>query len=138
MLVLIRDALADRNIAHLVLTGQTDNRQELVDTFQAADGPPVFLLSLKAAGSGLNLTAANYVVVYDPKWNPAVEAQAIDRTHRIGQSANVIAYRLIANDTIEQKILLLQHEKAATVAAVVQEESLTKVMDLETLRHILS
>ncbi|MCF3651496.1 DEAD/DEAH box helicase [Synoicihabitans lomoniglobus] len=138
MLELIREALVARRIGHLLLTGQTENRQELVDTFQATDGPPVFLLSLKAAGAGLNLTAASYVVLYDPWWNPAVEAQAIDRTHRIGQTNNVIAYRLIAKDTIEEKIRALQHDKAALAAAVVQEDSLAKVMDLDSLRDVLS
>lgn len=138
MLELIRDELAARAIRHLTLTGQTENRQELVAQFQAADGPPVFLLSLKAAGSGLNLTAASYVVLYDPWWNPAVEAQAIDRTHRIGQTAHVIAYRLLARDTVEEKIRALQKEKAALAAAVVQEESLAKVLDLDSLRRILA
>lgn len=138
MLGLIRDELVARDIRHLLLTGQTENRQELVTQFQAADGPPVFLLSLKAAGSGLNLTAASYVVLYDPWWNPAVEAQAIDRTHRIGQTEHVIAYRLLARDTVEEKIRALQKEKAALAAAVVQEESLAKVLDLESLRRILA
>lgn len=137
MLELIRAELISRSIEHLMLTGQTENRQELVQRFQAADGPPVFLLSLKAAGSGLNLTAASYVVLYDPWWNPAVEAQAIDRTHRIGQTNPVIAYRLIARDTVEEKIRALQREKAALAAAVVQEESLSTVMDLDTLRTVL-
>ncbi len=138
MLELIKTELVQREIGHLLLTGQTENRQELVDKFQSADGPPVFLLSLKAAGSGLNLTAASYVVLYDPWWNPAVEAQAIDRTHRIGQKSQVIAYRLLAKDTIEEKIRALQHEKAAMAAAVVKEESLATVLDLESLRKILS
>jgi SNF2 family DNA or RNA helicase len=97
----------------------------------------VFLLSLKAAGSGLNLTAASYVVLYDPWWNPAVEAQAIDRTNRIGQKNQVMAYRLIAKGTIEEKIRALQREKAEVTAAVVKEESLAAVMDLESLRRIL-
>ncbi len=138
MLELIRDELVSREIKFLMLTGQTENRQELVQQFQAADGPPVFLLSLKAAGSGLNLTAASYVVLYDPWWNPAVEAQAIDRTHRIGQTAHVIAYRLLARNTVEEKIRALQKEKAALAASVVQEESLAKVLDLDSLRQILS
>jgi superfamily II DNA or RNA helicase len=138
MLELIRAELVARDIRHLLLTGQTENRQKLVDRFQAADGPPVFLLSLKAAGSGLNLTAASYVVLYDPWWNPAVEAQAIDRTHRIGQTEHVIAYRLLARGTVEEKIRALQKEKAALAASVVQEESLAKVLDLESLRRILS
>ncbi len=138
MLELIRVELTARGIPHLLLTGQTENRQALVDKFQTDATIPVFLLSLKAAGSGLNLTAASYVVLFDPWWNPAVEAQAIDRTHRIGQKNQVIAYRLIARDTIEQKIRALQKEKAALAAAVVQEESLATVLDLESLRQILA
>lgn len=138
MLEIIRDELVARGIGHLMLTGQTENRQQLVDQFQADPAVPVFLLSLKAAGSGLNLTAASYVVLFDPWWNPAVEAQAIDRTHRIGQKNQVIAYRLIARDTIEEKIRALQKEKAALAAAVVQEESLASVLDLDSLRRILA
>ncbi len=138
MLELIRAELGARGIGHLLLTGQTENRQDLVNQFQSPDGPPVFLLSLKAAGSGLNLTAASYVVLYDPWWNPAVEAQAIDRTHRIGQKNQVMAYRLIAKDTVEEKIRALQREKAALAADVVQEETLAAVMDLESLRRILA
>lgn len=137
MLEIIRWELVTREIGHLMLTGQTENRQELVNQFQGKDGPPVFLLSLKAAGSGLNLTAASYVVLFDPWWNPAVEAQAIDRTHRIGQANTVIAYRLIAKDTVEEKIRALQREKAGLASEVVQEESLAKVMDIESLRRIL-
>ena len=138
MLELIRMELNARGIAHLLLTGQTENRQDLVDKFQDDPTTSVFLLSLKAAGSGLNLTAASYVVLFDPWWNPAVEAQAIDRTHRIGQKSQVIAYRLIARDTIEEKIRALQREKAALAAAVVHEESLATVLDLESLRRILA
>jgi len=138
MLELIKAELVRRKIGHLMLTGQTENRQELVEKFQSAEGPPVFLLSLKAAGSGLNLTAASYVVLYDPWWNPAVEAQAIDRTHRIGQDSQVIAYRLLAKGTIEEKIRALQREKAEMAAAVVKEESLATVLDLDSLRQILS
>ncbi|MFT3783409.1 MAG: DEAD/DEAH box helicase [Nibricoccus sp.] len=138
MLGLIQAELKERNIEHLLLTGQTENRQELIERFQSPDGPPVFLLSLKAGGTGLNLTAASYVVLYDPWWNPAVEAQAIDRTHRIGQTETVNAYRLIARNTIEEKIRTLQREKSAMAAAVVKEESLASVLDLESLRRILA
>jgi SNF2 family DNA or RNA helicase len=138
MLELIRVELTARGIAHLLLTGQTENRQALVDKFQSDPAIPVFLLSLKAAGSGLNLTAASYVVLFDPWWNPAVEAQAIDRTHRIGQKNQVMAYRLIARNTVEEKIRALQKEKAAMAAAVVQEESLATVLDLASLRAILA
>ena len=138
MLELIRAELNTRGLAHLLLTGQTENRQALVDQFQTDPAIPVFLLSLKAAGSGLNLTAASYVVLFDPWWNPAVEAQAIDRTHRIGQKNQVMAYRLIARNTVEEKIRALQREKAALAASVVQEESLASVLDLESLRRILA
>ena len=138
MLELIKAELEQRKIGHLILTGQTENRQELVEKFQSPEGPPIFLLSLKAAGSGLNLTAASYVILYDPWWNPAVEAQAIDRTHRIGQTSKVNAYRLLARNTIEEKIRALQREKAAMAAAVVKEESLATVLDLESLRTLLS
>ncbi len=138
MLELIRQRVAAAGIGHLMLTGQTENRAELVDQFQSDRSRTVFLLSLKAAGFGLNLTAASYVILYDPWWNPAVEAQAIDRTHRIGQTQPVVAYRLIAEGTVEEKIRLLQREKAALAAAVVQEESLASILDLDSLRQILA
>jgi superfamily II DNA or RNA helicase len=138
LLELIRTRLIGAGIAHLMLTGQTENRAELVDKFQSDRSQTVFLLSLKAAGFGLNLTAASYVILCDPWWNPAVEAQAIDRTHRIGQTQPVVAYRLVAADTVEQKILAMQREKAALAASVVQEESLASVLDLDSLRQILS
>ncbi|MEY4938288.1 MAG: hypothetical protein RIQ93_23 [Verrucomicrobiota bacterium] len=137
MLEIIRERLVTAGIGHLMLTGQTENRDELVAQFQAERRHTVFLLSLKAAGFGLNLTAASYVILYDPWWNPAVEAQAIDRTHRIGQMAPVNAYRFIARGTVEEKIRALQREKAALAGAVVQEESLASVLDLDSLRQIL-
>src|SRR5688500_5168572 len=138
MLELIRERLVATNIGHLMLTGQTENRAELVDEFQRDRTKTVFLLSLKAAGFGLNLTAASYVILYDPWWNPAAEAQAIDRTHRIGQTQPVVAYRLLAENTVEEKIRSLQREKATLAAAVVQEESLASILDLESLREIFS
>jgi superfamily II DNA or RNA helicase len=138
MLEIIRDRLVSERIGYLMLTGQTENRAELVDEFQRDPSKTVFLLSLKAAGFGLNLTAASYVILYDPWWNPAAEAQAIDRTHRIGQTENVVAYRLLAEGTVEEKIRLLQREKAALAAAVVQEESLASILDLDSLRQILA
>ncbi len=137
MLEIIRHRLIADGIGHLILTGKTENRAELVDQFQADPTKTVFLLSLKAAGFGLNLTAASYVILYDPWWNPAAEAQAIDRTHRIGQTENVVAYRLLAEATVEEKIRALQREKAALAAAVVQEESLASILDLDSLRSIL-
>ncbi|MDQ5979513.1 MAG: hypothetical protein QG602_2487 [Verrucomicrobiota bacterium] len=137
MLDLIRSRLVAANIGHLILTGATENRAALVEKFQTDRTQTVFLLSLKAAGFGLNLTTASYAILYDPWWNPAVEAQAIDRTHRIGQTRPVTAYRLLADDTIEQKIRVLQKEKAALAGSIVQEESLTSVLDLESLKQIL-
>ncbi len=138
MLEIIRGRLKTEAIGHLMLTGQTENRAELVEEFQRDRTKTVFLLSLKAAGFGLNLTAASYVILYDPWWNPAAEAQAIDRTHRIGQTQPVVAYRLLAESTVEEKIRALQRDKAALANAVVQEESLANVLDLDSLREILS
>jgi len=135
---LISAELNKKKVAHLCLTGKTEERGKLVGRFQEADTEKVFLLSLKAAGSGLNLTAASYVVLYDPWWNPAVEAQAIDRTHRIGQTSQVIAYRIIAKNTIEEKIRAMQLEKSQLADTVIQEESLAKIMDLENLRRLLN
>jgi superfamily II DNA or RNA helicase len=137
MLELIRACLVRHGIEHLMLTGATENRGELVEQFQTDKTKTVFLLSLKAAGFGLNLTAASYAILYDPWWNPAAEAQAIDRTHRIGQTKPVIAYRLLAENTVEEKIRALQRDKAALASAVVQEESLASILDLDSLRQIL-
>jgi SNF2 family DNA or RNA helicase len=95
-------------IAFTRLDGTTTARRAVVDAFQAPDGPPVFLLSLKAGGVGLNLTAADYVVILDPWWNPAVERQATDRAHRIGQVRPVVSVRLVAAGTVEERILDLQ------------------------------
>ena len=137
MLEIIRAKLVETGIDHLMLTGATENRAELVDQFQSDKTKTVFLLSLKAAGFGLNLTAASYAILYDPWWNPAAEAQAIDRTHRIGQTQPVVAYRILAEGTVEEKIRALQKDKAALAAAVIQEESLSTVLDLDSLRAIL-
>ena len=137
MLEVIAERCVEAKIGHQMLTGRTEDRGALVDRFQSADGPPVFLLSLRAAGTGLNLTAASYVVLFDPWWNPAVEAQAIDRTHRIGQMSRVVAYRLLAKDTIEEKIRRMQREKAALAREIVEEDNVTQVMDLASLRHVL-
>jgi superfamily II DNA or RNA helicase len=125
-----------RGIHTHILTGQTKDRQAVVNDFQKETGACVFLLSLRAAGTGLNLTNASYVVLYDPWWNPAVEAQAIDRSHRIGQTQTVNAYRLIAPGTVEEKIWELQQSKAKTIADVLGEEGFARsltAMDLEYL-----
>lgn len=99
----------------------------------------VFLISLKAGGVGLNLTSADYVFIMDPWWNPAAESQAIDRAHRIGQKKKVFAYKIIAKDTIEEKILALQERKRALAHAIVSsEKSLLKGLQFEDLRELFS
>src|SRR5204863_972287 len=126
MLQLLEEECRQREIRTHVLTGQTKDRQQVVNTFQNDPNASVFLLSLRAAGTGLNLTTASYVVLYDPWWNPAVEAQAIDRSHRIGQTRTVNAYRLIAPGTVEEKIWDLQQRKAQTISDVLGEEGFAR------------
>jgi superfamily II DNA or RNA helicase len=113
MLDLIAPALEEQQIKHFMLTGKdkVDDRAKLVEQFNSEEDPSVFLLSLKAAGTGLTLTKADYVVLFDPWWNPAVEQQAIDRAHRIGQDRAVVAYRMVMADTVEEKVLHLQESK---------------------------
>jgi len=137
MLELIRGEVSAREWPHLLLTGQTEDRGAMVDTFQATEGASIFLISLKAGGFGLNLTAASYVVLFDPWWNPAVENQAIDRTHRIGQVNKVIAYRLLVRETIEEKIRQLQKQKQALAGDVLGEEGFAKALTLDDFRFLL-
>jgi len=137
MLDILREELAARDWEYLYLTGQTEKRGALVEKFQEAQGPMIFLLSLKAAGAGLNLTSAPYVILYDPWWNPAVEAQAIDRTHRIGQTQNVFAYRLVVKESIEEKIRVLQEKKKQLVDAVLGDKGFAKTLTLEDLNFLL-
>ncbi|HYC56963.1 MAG TPA: DEAD/DEAH box helicase [Candidatus Binatia bacterium] len=134
---LLAGELTSRRIRHFVLTGATQKRERVVAAFQDSEEPAVFLISLKAGGTGLNLTAASYVVLFDPWWNPAVEAQAIDRTHRIGQTRSVMAYRLVAADTIEEKILELQREKASLADAVVDDATFGRRLAKEDLAFLL-
>ncbi|RBP48095.1 SNF2 family DNA or RNA helicase [Roseimicrobium gellanilyticum] len=136
MLKIIRDKLIALGRPYHWLTGATQNRAEIVQAFQTDPQPSVFLLSLKAGGSGLNLTAASYVILYDPWWNPAVENQAIDRAHRIGQTQPVMAYRLLAKDTIEQKIRLLQQQKQLMSNDVLGEESFARNLGREDLEYL--
>ncbi|MEE2024434.1 DEAD/DEAH box helicase [Alkalimonas mucilaginosa] len=112
MLALIEEVMQQQAIPYAKLTGQTKKRQQQIDSFQQGE-VPLFLISLKAGGTGLNLTAADTVIHYDPWWNPAVMQQATDRAHRIGQDKKVFVYKLIAKDTVEQKIQLLQQQKQA-------------------------
>jgi non-specific serine/threonine protein kinase len=123
MLRLLRGELDTRKIPYTYLDGRTQNRQEVVDTFQADPKIPLFLISLKAGGVGLNLTAADYVIHIDPWWNPAVEMQATDRTHRIGQEKPVFVFKLITRDSVEEKIVLLQERKRNLVDQLITTES---------------
>jgi SNF2 family DNA or RNA helicase len=138
MLQLLEKECAARQIKTHILTGQTKDRQQVVSDFQQETGACVFLLSLRAAGTGLNLTNARYVVHYDPWWNPAVEAQAIDRSHRIGQTQTVNAYRLIAPGTVEEKIWELQQSKAQTIADVLGEEGFARSLTAVDLEYLFS
>jgi len=135
---LLRPELDKAKIRYEYLDGKTNDRQERVDRFQTSPDIPLFLISLKAGGHGLNLTAADYVFLLDPWWNPAVEAQAIDRAHRMGQTKPVFAYRLIAADTIEEKIATLQESKRQLADAVITEnDGLLGKMTFEDLRALL-
>jgi non-specific serine/threonine protein kinase len=122
MLKIVRKELDDRNIPYTYLDGRTNNRQERVDTFQNDPNIPFFLISLKAGGVGLNLTAADYVIHIDPWWNPAVEMQATDRTHRIGQEKPVFVYKMIVRESVEEKILQLQDNKRELVDQLISSD----------------
>ncbi len=124
LLSLLAERLNEAGLPWLMLDGSTRDRGALVERFQAADGPPIFLISLKAGGTGLNLTAADHVLHLDPWWNPAAEDQATDRAHRIGQTKPVVAYKIVARDTVEEKILELQDRKRALFEAAVDAERL--------------
>lgn len=138
MLKLIETECRTRQVPTYLLTGETKDRHEVVQAFQAESNAAVFLLSLRAAGTGLNLTTASYVVLYDPWWNPAVEAQAIDRSHRIGQTRTVNAYRLIAPGTVEEKIWELQQRKAQTISDVLGEEGFARNLTKADLEYLFS
>lgn len=120
----VRERLVEENIEFCYLDGSTRNRTDVVNEFKNG-AAPVFLISLKAGGFGLNLTEADYVFLLDPWWNPASEAQAVDRTHRIGQARNVMVYRLVAKDTIEEKVMALKAKKSQLFADVMQGDALS-------------
>jgi superfamily II DNA or RNA helicase len=127
------------NIPFAYLDGATRNRGEIVSEFQQNTELKVFLISIKAGGVGLNLTQADYVFILDPWWNPAVEQQAIDRTHRIGQDKKVFIYKFIAKDTVEEKILALQNRKKSLANSLITtEESFFKSLSKEDIRDILN
>lgn len=136
MLQIIRARLDEEHIGYEYLDGQTRDRQSSVDNFQQNKDVRVFLISLKAGGTGLNLTEADYVYIIDPWWNPAVENQAIDRCYRIGQDKKVMAYRMICKDTIEEKIVALQTKKKAVAASIISVDDEKKSFDLNEVRDL--
>ena len=139
-LAIVRERLDQEKITYEYLDGRTRNRAAKVERFQTDAECPVFLISLKAGGLGLNLTAAEYVYLLDPWWNPAVEAQAIDRSHRIGQTQHVFAYRLICRGSVEEKILELQQKKRDLADAILSADNRGVIQSLtrEDLEFLLS
>ena len=140
MLALLREELAAQSLEFCYLDGATKDRAQVVEKFQRESSIPIFLISLKAGGVGLNLTGADTVIHFDPWWNPAVEAQAIDRSHRIGQTQHVFAYRLICRDTVEEKILELQQKKRDLADAILNADNKGVIQNLtrEDLEFLLS
>lgn len=139
MLSIVQEHLDQKEIVYEYLDGQTRDRKERVDRFQTDKDCGVFLISLKAGGLGLNLTAADYVFILDPWWNPAVETQAIDRAHRVGQTKRVFAYKLICRNTVEEKITELQQQKRELADAILEEnQSVLKNLSSEDLELLLS
>jgi superfamily II DNA or RNA helicase len=138
MLTLLKERLSEAGIEYCYLDGSTTDRGAVVEIFQSG-GIPVFLISLKAGGVGLNLTAADTVIHFDPWWNPAVEDQATDRAHRIGQTKVVTSYKLITRDTVEEKILLLQNKKRDVIRATLEgEEEFTAALNWEEIQELLA
>lgn len=141
MLSLIRSKLDELDISYVYFDGSTSapDREKAIQRFQQDDSVRVFLISLKAGGVGLNLTAADYVYIMDPWWNPAVEQQAIDRTHRIGQTKNIFAYRMICKDTIEDKILQLQERKRNLAKDIIaDDQGFVKTLTREDVEYLFS
>jgi SNF2 family DNA or RNA helicase len=133
-----RNYFEEQKIPYVYLDGSTQNRGDVVKQFQEDKNTRVFLISIKAGGVGLNLTEADYVFILDPWWNPAVEQQAIDRTHRIGQTKNVFIYKFITKDTVEEKILALQQRKLSMSRALITtEESFIKSLSADDIKEIL-
>jgi SNF2 family DNA or RNA helicase len=139
LLAIVRQSIEQRGWKYEYLDGRTRDRQSRVERFQNDAACPLFLISLKAGGHGLNLTAADYVFILDPWWNPAVEAQAIDRAHRMGQTRRVMAYRIICRDTVEDKILQLQQSKREIADAIVTaDKSLLGTLTADELQALLT
>jgi non-specific serine/threonine protein kinase len=141
MLALIREKLTHQGVKFEYFDGSTSapDREKAIQAFQNDEETRVFLISLKAGGVGLNLTAADYVYIVDPWWNPAVEQQAIDRTHRIGQTKNIFAYRMICKDTIEDKIMQLQEKKRMLAKELISDDAtFVKALSREDVEYLFS
>ena len=134
---MIEDHLKKEKIKYVKITGATRDRKTPVEKFQEGE-IPVFLISLKAGGTGLNLTAADTVIHYDPWWNPAAENQATDRAHRIGQTNPVFVHKLVSEGSIEERILELQARKSKLVEALLSQETTKLKLDTSTLENLLS
>ena len=137
-LTLARQRIDQAGIGYCYLDGRTRKRDDVISDFRTGTAP-VFLISLKAGGFGLNLTEADYCIILDPWWNPAVEAQAVDRTHRIGQTKKVMVYRLVAKDTLEEKVMALKAKKAALFTNVMDAGDFTSgAMTADDIEDLLS
>ena len=137
-LSVVRDYLKEKNIKYAYLDGSTTDRQGQVELFQTDKTVRLFLISLKAGGLGHNLTAADYVFILDPWWNPAIEAQAVDRAHRIGQEKTVFTYKFIAKNTVEEKILALQRSKQQLAGSLITtEDNFVKSLTKEDIMVLL-
>ncbi|MEI6970060.1 MAG: SNF2-related protein [bacterium] len=139
MLHILRDELTSRKVAHCYLDGSTKDRMQVVHTFNTERSIPVFLISLKAGGTGLNLTGADMVIHFDPWWNPAVEDQATDRAYRIGQKRTVYGIKLISKGTVEEKVLALQQKKKAIIGATIEsDERMVESLNWQDIQDLLS
>jgi SNF2 family DNA or RNA helicase len=137
-LKLFADYLKQKHHTFSMLTGSTQNREQVIHNFQQAEDNFVFLIQIKAGGVGLNLTAADYVFIIDPWWNPAVEEQAINRTHRIGQDKKVMVYRFISSDTVEEKIQQLKAKKSRLADSFINTEQAVQKMNLKRILEFLN
>jgi SNF2 family DNA or RNA helicase len=139
MLTILRGELERRNLPYCYLDGSTKERMKEVQTFNSNRNIPLFLISLKAGGTGLNLTGADMVIHFDPWWNPAVEDQATDRAHRIGQKRTVYSVKLITKNTVEEKVLALQQRKKAIIDATIEnDEKMIRALSWEDVQELLS
>lgn len=137
-LSIFRTYFDEKKIPYAYLDGSTKNRSEAVAEFQKNKDTKLFLISIKAGGVGLNLIEADYVFILDPWWNPAVEQQAVDRSHRIGQTRSVFIYKFITKDTVEEKILAMQNRKRGIAQSLITtEESFIKSLSQDDLRELL-